>query len=97
MTRGVYSRQELMTLLGYKCPKSFRARLPALYAIGFPLPLPLRGAGKWSAAQVDHWLATGGRTPILERAAPAAQTVTPSKVTNLDAARARLAIQANRF
>lgn len=97
MTRAVYSRSQVMTLLGYKCPKSFRARLPALYAVGFPLPLPMRGPQKWSLPQVDHWIATGGRVPQqLDRAAPAAPVVAPTKVSQLDAARARLAVQASR-
>lgn len=106
MTRAVYTRSQVMTLLGYKCPKSFRARLPALYAVGFPLPLPLRGALKWSLPQVDHWIATGGRA-TLELSSPrtagevdAKRTegaLVDTKVSHLDAARARLAVQANRF
>jgi hypothetical protein len=110
MISAVYSRAQLMTLLGYKCPKSFRARLPALYAVGFPLPLPLRGSAKWSAPQVDHWIATGGRTPLAscsskgDRPAHASsslkgdrQSKDDLKVSHLDAARARLSVQANRF
>ncbi|MFM1975239.1 MAG: hypothetical protein RL145_85 [Pseudomonadota bacterium] len=100
MISAVYSRAQLMTLLGYKCPKSFRARLPALYAVGFPLPLPLRGSAKWSAPQVDHWIATGGRTPLAS-ASSSSKSDRPSKddlkVSHLDAARARLSVQANRF
>lgn len=106
MTRAVYTRSQLMTLLGYKCPKSFRARLPALYAVGFPLPLPLRGPQKWSLPQVDHWIATGGRTLNTPVSSPrergrchegAEGAPSETKVNHLDAARARLAVQANRF
>lgn len=98
MARAVYSRAELMKLLGYKCPKSFRARLPALYAVGFPLPLPVRGASKWSAPQVDHWIAQGGRTPLASSSpAGVRPTKDHSKVTQLDTARLRLAVQATRF
>lgn len=110
MISAVYSRAQLMTLLGYKCPKSFRARLPALYAVGFPLPLPLRGSAKWSAPQVDHWIATGGRTPSASSSSRSDRLIDAScssksdrpskddlKVSHLDAARARLSAQANRF
>ncbi|MEN9854977.1 MAG: hypothetical protein RLZZ157_103 [Pseudomonadota bacterium] len=94
MDAAVYTRSQLMTLLGYKCPKSFRARLPALHALGFPLPLPTRGICRWSKPQVDHWIATGGRTQIVQDKAPKAA---PTNITQIDAARARLAIQATRF
>jgi hypothetical protein len=54
---AIYTRSDLMTLLGYKDRDCFRARLRAMMAGDFfPSPLMTR-PDRWSRHQVDAWLA----------------------------------------
>jgi hypothetical protein len=87
-----------MALLGYRDAGAFRAWRRRAQAMGFPSPLPGRVKPMvWSRAQIDAWLAAGGR-PALAAArqaqAPAADT--PPLIDELAAARARLAARSQR-
>jgi hypothetical protein len=59
---ALYSRSDLMRLLRYRDKDSFRKKLAELMARHF-FPSPLPGLpNKWSAKEVDAWLA-GYRPP----------------------------------
>ncbi|MBV1706283.1 MAG: hypothetical protein KGQ37_03660 [Hyphomicrobiales bacterium] len=49
----------LAQLLALRNVAALHRRLPLLLALGFPRPLPGLGL-RWSAAQVEDWVAAGG-------------------------------------
>ena len=58
------NRGETAAYIGYS-PGWFSAKLPELYALGFPRPLPL--LDKWDRRAVDRWIDwLGGEAPRTE-------------------------------
>ena len=89
MRPAIYMTADLMGLAGFRDRRAFRAWLDRATAMGFPKPLPGRGRARWSAVQVDAWFACGGRP-----AAAKTTTGQDGRISDLDAARARLAVTA---